>query len=369
MSKDRKEQLKEKLFKIREDAAELNEAISNQEERRRRTFANPQTAEEADGNFPTMEELVSNLIIEAKNGRKKGTKEEILSEGTLLDKLRLYYISRDLSGYFDTDENFSKEDFAKVKASIRSKEDIELVKTCSNEFNTIIEFGRRLSFQYKRFQASFGMLAVLLNKWDGYELTADNITYLFQFKFAEQLMNYIDVYKYPYNVTNKDGIDEFYSTDKVQAFLKEYNKTFNIDGVTMQLDKNKCSFVINVDENGSLYTQILKESKEALQELSDFKAYVKAAEEYITASTLQYTPISIKMSIENIKEERYTRYLVKNLSYFRSELNEKRNRGENISPEEEKKAVIPDYYECKPTPKIYRECKRGLKLLESGKAT
>ena len=325
-----------------------------------RTFANPQTAEEADGHFPTMEELAAEI--------PGGTKEEILNNGTLTDKLRLYCISRDLSGYFDTDGEFSKEDFARVKASIRTDEDMKLLSLCLNELNTLIEFGRRLSYQYKRFQAAFAMLAVLLNKWDGYEQTAKKITFLFNFKISDQITDYIDADKYPYEpiIIYKEDIDKFYSTDKVQTFLKEYGSTFNFDGATLQVDKDRCAFVVNVDGRGKLFSQILREARETRQELCDFKAYVKAAEEYAAATTLRYLPISIRMSIASAEDESYTRYLVKNLSYFCSELNEKKARGEAITPEMEKRAVIPDYCECKPTAKIYRDCKRGLKLIESG---
>lgn len=347
------------------------EQTAEERKPKRRPFANPQTAEEAEGSFPTMEELASELTIETKDGLRKGAKETILNEGTLLDKLRLYYIGRDLSGYFDTEGELSKADLTKIKASILGKEDIELLKVCSRDFNTLIEFGRRLSYQYKRYQASFAMLAILLNRWDGYEQTAKQITFLFNFKASDQLADYVDADKYPYEpiVIYKDDIDKFYSTDRVEDFLKGYGSTFNFDGATLQVDKKRCAFVVNVDGKGKLYSQILKAAREAANELCDFKAYVEAAEEYAAATTLRYLPISIRMSIADAEEERYSRYLVKNLSYFRSELNLRRERGETITPEMEKRAVIPDYYDSKPTAKIYRDCKRGFKLLESGIAT
>lgn len=368
---EREKKPKEELSKIRQDAAQMEEAIQANEERAKgRTFANPQNADEAEGRLPTMEQLTSKVLIKTKDGWRRGTKEEILREGTLLEKLRLYYSSRDLDLYFDTDGKFSKDDIAYIRDSIRSEKDVELVKLCSKEFNTLIEFGRRLSYQFKRFQASFAMLAVLLNRWDGYEQTAKKITFLFNFKLSDQLADYVDADKYPYEpiVIYKDDIDKFYSTDKVEAFLKGYGSTFYFDGATLKVDKDRCAFVVDVDGKGNLYSQITKEAKETARELCDFKAYAQAAEEYVAASTLRYTPVSIQMSIENAEEERYTRYLVKNLSFFRSELNERRERGETITPEEEKRAVIPDYDESKPTAKIYRECKRGFKLIESGNA-
>ena len=72
-------------------------------------------------------------------------------------------------------------------------------------------------------------------------------------------------------------------------------------------------------------------------------------------------PISIQQSIENAEEERYTRYLVKNLRYFRSELNQKIARGENVTPQDKQKAVIPDFYEVKPSKNVLADCKAAIK--------
>ena len=72
-------------------------------------------------------------------------------------------------------------------------------------------------------------------------------------------------------------------------------------------------------------------------------------------------PTNIQISIENAEEERYTRYLVKNLRYFRSELNQRKARGESITPEDEKRAVIPDFYEVKPSKNVLADCKTAIK--------
>lgn len=379
----RKKKIEEELSKARQQATELETALQNQEERRRlqaeaeerdklrgkRAFANPQTAEEAEGEFPSMEWLATGFITKSEGDYRTKTREEILNEGTLLEKLRLFYSSQDLDNYFDTDSKLTKEELAKIRTAIQSREDIELVKQCSKEFRTLLEFGRRLSYQFKRFQATFSILAVLLNRWDGYESTAKQLSFLFNFKLSDQLADHVDADKYPYEpiIICHEDLEKFYSTDKVEAFLEEYGKTFTFDGATLQVDKDKLGFVINVDGKGNLYSQIKETAKEATQDLKDFKAYAIAAEEYIAASTLHYMPVSIQMSIENAEEERYTRYLVRNLSFFRSELNDRKFDGETITPEEEKRAVIPDYYEIKPTAKIYRECKKGFRLIESGK--
>ena len=71
-------------------------------------------------------------------------------------------------------------------------------------------------------------------------------------------------------------------------------------------------------------------------------------------------PISTQVTIENAEEERYTRYLVRDLSFFRSELNLRRAKGKTITKERKLRAVIADYYEVKPAPDIKADCEDAL---------
>ena len=140
-----------------------------------------------------------------------------------------------------------------------------------------------------------------------------------------------------------------------------------LDGTTLKFDKKTENFYIDVEEKGGLYSQIQEAAKDATKTLSDFKAYTTVAENYIKKSTLKFMPIPIQMSIENAEEERYTRYLVKNLRYFRSELNQRKARGEAITPEDKRRAVIPDFYEVKPSKNVLADCKVVIKKMSDGR--
>ena len=397
-SEERKKKLEEQLSQIRQQGAELEAALQRQKERKefakmvaeerarqdakKRTFANAQNAEEAEGTLPSLEELANGKALPSKEqldtgevvmGTPKGwkTKSEILEDGTLIEKVRLYFSSLDLSGYFGDNGKLTKEEVAKVAASIRTKEDKELVEKCYREYSALRKYGEQLRFYFKRFQTSFAMLAVSLNKWDGYERTAKQLSDLFNFNpDGEQLTDIIDSDKYPYEppTIHKDDVERFYSPEKVEAFLYEVSKKVTFDGATLKVDKEKLSFVVDVFGRGGLYSQIKQDAQAAKDDLRDFKAFTDVVEEFIKNSTLFYMPISIQMSIENAEEERYTRYLVKNLSFFRSELNVRRENGEAITPEDEKRAVIPDFYEVTPTKEVYRSCKKYIKdLMADGK--
>ena len=382
-SEERKKKLEEQLSQIRQQGAELEAALQRQKERKefakmvaeerarqdakKRTFANAQNAEEAEGTLPSLEELANGKALPSKEQLDTG---EVVM-GTPKGWKRLYFSSLDLSGYFGDNGKLTKEEVAKVAASIRTKEDKELVEKCYREYSALRKYGEQLRFYFKRFQTSFAMLAVSLNKWDGYERTAKQLSDLFNFNpDGEQLTDIIDSDKYPYEppTIHKDDVERFYSPEKVEAFLYEVSKKVTFDGATLKVDKEKLSFVVDVFGRGGLYSQIKQDAQAAKDDLRDFKAFTDVVEEFIKNSTLFYMPISIQMSIENAEEERYTRYLVKNLSFFRSELNVRRENGEAITPEDEKRAVIPDFYEVTPTKEVYRSCKKYIKdLMADGK--
>ena len=379
ISEERKKKIEEQLSQIRQQAAKLEMAIQHNKERadfkkmvkeerdrqdaKKRTFANAQSAEEADGLLPSLEELANSGVKRFK------TREEILKNGTLEEKLRLYFSSLDLGGYFGAEGKLTKREMAKIAASIRTKEDKDLVTRCYREYNALAKYGEKLRFYFKRFQATFGILAVSLNKWDGYESIAKQLSELYNTKPDEPLEGIIDADKYPYEpaIIYKDDIERFYSANKVEAFLQGVAKKINLDGAILKVDKERLSFVVDIFWEGGLYSQIKEEADEATEDLKDFKAFTEVIEEFIKNSTLHYMPVSIQMAIENAEEERYTRYLVKNLSYFRSDLNDRRADGETVTPEQEKRAVIPDFYEVTPSEEVYKSCKVFIKELTDGK--
>lgn len=322
-------------------------------EPKERIFANPQTGGEAYTDLPSMEHLANGYNVIQPDG-KILSKEDILKSGTLLQKIRLYISNIDLSGYFEAKERLTEEELKQIRNSIRTKEDKKLVNLCVKEYNTIFEFGTRLSYFFKRFQTSYAVLAVLLNKWDSYEYTAKQLTLLYE----TMRTSFLTIWEEDDTgkPTNTETI-ELYPDTTINNFIEDLIRTNVLDGATLLFNDNTRKFYISAKEKGGLYSRIQEAAKDATKDLSDFKAYVIVAEEYIYKSTLKYMPIPIQMSIENAEQERYTRYLVKNLRYFRSELNQRKERGETVTPGEENMAVIPDFYEVKPSKNVLADCK------------
>lgn len=368
MDEKRKEEFEKKFYEdlrnIQRKAAEMDAALTAAEERKefakmveeerakqdakKRTFANPQNADEADGELPTLEQLANGGTLLRSNSEKWKTREEILEDGTLIEKLRLYFSSGDLDGYFGTKGKLTKAEIAKIAASVRTKEDRALVEECTRENRAVLRYGEKMRFAFKCFQVTYSMLAMLLNKLESYKKRAEEYTQLYN------------------SIKNHVGsvADEAFTAAVLKNVVKDSVKGAMFDGATLYFDEATTSFKVKVDGKGGLYSKIQKEAKTATEDLRIFKAYSVVIEKFITEeATLTFLPTSIQMSIENAEEERYARYLVKNLSYFRSELNRRKEEGETITPEEEKMAVIPDYYEVEPLEIMYKSCQKLIKQL------
>lgn len=363
-----------------------------------RKFANPTTSEDAELQLPPLAEQLGEVM----------TEQDIIERGTLLQKAKLYYTLLDYDGYFGSSEENPEEVKSNLIASVKSKEDLEALKQCAKEFAALQKYGQRLSYFFKRFQTSFAILARLLNLWDSYEKVAQSHTNILRRLYEDSLKEGEKLYQKGERVIDYEGgsAEDYQGGGNEQAnLLAEMNCNGYIgnvlvcsgedglwDGACLRFDYDKWVFYADVELDGGrfreediaqldegfkerarkhnqqekpLYLQIQEEATATTEALSDFKAYAVVVEDFLKGelskkSVLRYMPISIQMSIENAEEERFTRYLVKNLSFFRSEINQRRSKGETITPEEEKRAVIPDFYEVEPTAEVYEDCRDGL---------
>lgn len=308
-----------------------------------RVFAQASTGDEAEGDVATPEERAFKL-----NGK---TKEEVLESGSLLEKIRLYLCYFDDNGYADSKGKLTIEEEEQIRLSIKSKEDADKVRGYFNEYTELNRFGGQLRYYFKRYQTCFSALAKILNEWDSQDRIAQRLT--------DRARGYLDA-------PLKDGGLLVSEEDRRIAFGALLSLAYNLreDDILIQWDEKAQAFKANVYEVGGLYDKALQEAKETADALSDFKAIAVAANEFILKSELHYTPISIEIAVENVLQERYTRYLVKNLSYFRSEyLKRLREKGKGYRPtsDEKKRAIIPDFIETKPNKDFLRDARATLR--------
>lgn len=312
-----------------------------------RTFANPTTSEEAEVEAPSAEVRAEGFSFK--------TQEQILESGTLKEKIRLYICYLDEDNYLGSEKSLSDEDMKKIASSVKTAEDRKAVEHYFREYQTLKKFGVVLRHYFKRFQTSFALLAKQLYLLDKYEAEVETYNAVLASFLAipsseEEILHF------------KTEEDKRRAVKKLASnFAKEVSKS--LSGEVILLDLEQMELSLNLKE-GKILADIQKEAKEVEEDLADFKAYALVALDYWNKSKIHYLPISIEICVENAEEERYIRYLVDNLRYFRSELNNRRDRGETITPEEYLLAVIPDYYEVKPSKDVLADCKDGIKRIE-----
>lgn len=317
--------------------SKTKEAAPDQE----RIFAEASTGEEAEGKTQSAEERVLKFT-----GK---TKEEILKSGTLKEKITLFFCYDDAKNYFDNESELTREEESSIGMAFNTDEDYRLGRKCRKEYDALCRFGEQLRFYFKRFQTCYSALAKLLNKWDSY----DNMAQLFndQLKMIQSIPTA--------DSTDKGGLVFRTEAHKEAVINRLMQQFFNskLEGATIDYDTSKDRIFANVYANGGLYDMILIEANETAEAMSDFKGLAVAAHEFIEKSELHYTPISIEGAIENALTEQYTRYLVKNLRYFRSELRKKKSH----TSEDRKRALIPDFLEVKPTREFLKQGREALK--------
>ena len=305
-----------------------------------RVFAQASTGEEAEGLVPSIEERIFAL-----NGK---TREQTFESGSLIEKMRGYLCFKDDSGYLGSEAELSIKEQQQLTLSIKTKEDADKAQGYIREYENLCRFGEQLRFYFKRFQTCYSALAKILNEWDSYEATAQIQT--------KQIRAIIDM---P-TAEEANGSPHLFEDEEQRQNLinniVDQVESIQLNGAALKWDGRNNHFRVEIYKGG-LYEAALKEAKETAEAMADFKALAVAAEEFIAQSELGYTPISIEMPIQNAKEERYTRYLVKNLRYFRSEFLQKKSH----TSEDRKRALIPDYYETKPNKDLYRDAKAILK--------
>ncbi len=314
-----------------------------------RSFAKPTTSEEAEGEIPSAEARAEGFSFK--------TQEQILESGTLKEKIRLYICYLDEDNYFGSEKSLSDEDMKKISSSVKTIEDRKAVEVYFREYQTLKKFGVVLRYYFKRFQTSFAFLAKQLYLLDRYEAEVDT--------YNAVLASFLAI---PSSEAEGEILHFKTEEDKRRAIKKLASNLVkgaskSLSGEVIHLDLEQMELSLNLKE-GKILADIQKEAKEVEENLADFKAYAVVAEDYCKKSKLKYLPISIQICVENAEEERYIRYLVENLRYFRSELNDRKSRGETIAPEEYLRAFIPDYYEVKPSEDVLADCKDGIKRIE-----
>ena len=307
-----------------------------------RKIVTASTAEEADGDAPPAEVRAFQF-----NGK---TKEEVLASGTIQEKMRLYVCYSDASNYFDNNSGeLSKDEKVQIAKELLTDEGKEKAAKYMDEYRALLYIGEQARYYFKLYQVAFSFLAKLLNRLDRLEQMAGwytkEVRAIASIPTAKELK---EGEQRPHFNTEADR------KMAIEKSVTDHRKLWD-EPAFLGYHPSTMDFFIAFDKRSSIYTQIAQAAKATAEALSDFKGLAVAAEQFVAKSELKYMPISLETPIQNAKEELYTRFLVGNPKYFRSGLKATQ------TPEDRRRAVIPDYYEVKPSRETYENAKEALR--------
>lgn len=319
LSEERIKKIKERTEQLQDKAALLKEARERKKQKK-------------------MEEKIKTRIKERKAVSESTDPHDIkriIKEGTPEERAYLIIRSYDnknfgLKGILELTEKQIKA----IKDGIKTEEEYDLFNSYIRLYFDLREYKSELYKFVKLYQVGIGLLAKVVTQWDGYNKMAETLTALLV-----------------------DGRSE----EEIQNKLSSLSPVINNEFVKYKYDPEKKAIVADIFFKGGLYEKIKKEQHTAEEFLRMAKACIVVIEEYISVSDFfLVVPMSMEMSIDNVKNETYSRYLISKEHHL-SEINYRRiDKGEPVSPEEELLAVVPDYYEVKPDEEFYEICKNGL---------
>lgn len=317
-----------------------------------RFFFVPDNSEDTEPDLPPLELLAQGYnLIKPRRGYRYKTKEEILEDGTIYEKMRLLVADMDLGEYLDEKEDrLTEGEIDKLYSVLLSREKETLSRNLYKEFAILKEHGDKQQHFHRRFQTSFAILAVLLNRLEEYTHTQAQLNLFYDLLGTETSIT---------EAGEKEAA-KWVSTIPEETRREIIDTLINsniLHGAKLTFNEYKSRVLLDVSGRRGLTAQIQEAAASVNQTISHFKAFAVAAEEFIQQSKLYYIPTSVLLSIETMKEERFTRYLVKDLRYFRSDLNERIRNGDTITKEREESAIIPDLCESPFSTVMYKGCK------------
>lgn len=281
--------------------------------------------------------------------------EEIIANGTPYDKacaILSHYDTKHLWGA----ASLTDEQLQQIRNSLRTPEDIAAYMEYLKVYDKLRKYQKNLAYTFKMFQLEASLLQNLLTKWDNYEQQANLLSILYG--SLKCTGGHSDM---AYSLTGRTEDMKELDTTNPEALLQEINNLNDNKGDVRYIAVGD-DVKADIDFEGGLYSQIHKQATSTAKKLSWVKGYIEVVMGYILDNGfLGLMPNAMEMTIDNVQDERFIRSLTKEQGYFRSTLNAKKiDRGEPVTPEEEHKAVYPDYYEVEADKEVVEDCKLQL---------
>ena len=344
---DRKK-LEEMVSEIREKAVEVDRALKSA---KRRKKSEQTTPTDNDKNLPDPKE----------------TYERIISKGKPLERAILYVHNFDLKNYLGRGI-LTEEQRKRLRETFKTEKQEAVLREVGNIYDGLFEYSRFYLLTTRKMWESIAWeLVTLCQKWEEADLLAETLTKI----YYTQILPFVTKMEC---YTGESPYSE-------EAFKKYFSEVWNIDrkqGITPRVEQSGTDeegrplfkIVADVDGKKGLYSRIIKKREEAETILNILRGAVEPFSNYLltqiplkTGGTLfPYTTILPNMaesildypdSIPAMTEPRMEKY-------FAFQLRQRREKGETITPEEEKRAVIPDYNQAEEVESFMFAGKRNL---------
>lgn len=284
--------------------------------------------------------------------RKPRPVEDIIANGTPEEKAILVVADEDAKE--NGERTLTDKQAKEVRGTFDNDEDATVFYGYLNTYHSLQAYQLRLSYVCKVYQIAMAQLASLLNKWEHYDRDADFLSILYG-SVVGTGGNSGMTFNFEGDRNNMKDADDY----TPQQILDEYNKTVGNNEVVFRGDG--ADVVADIDIDGGLYSHIKEQAEETEAELTIVKSYIEAVEDFVEQNGFAILmPSSMQLTIANMKEERYAHSLVKNSSYFRSNMNKIIANGATPSEAMRHKAVIPDYNEVEADSSTKKYCAAGL---------
>lgn len=326
------EKIKQQLNDIRKTAVDLDNALRDKERAKR--FAK----------------------IRAKHQRKKdkikedpnSAYEKIIAKGTALEKALL-----ELEDFYRSRKLLTEDQQKRLRASIRTKRQefvLQEIGTLSDGFMNYYKF--YLLMTQKLWEADANYLGLLCQQWDMADHQAKTLTDIF--------------YSKSYHAESDE--------DTQEALLKlatEYWYTPDTMPKVVKSDEDdRYRIIADVDGDGGLYSKIKQSKAVATSSLRLLRGAVEVLSDFAFTELslisggciLPYMTVIPPMVMNALDEPDKISYnkVAGSKKYFAYNLRKRKEQGEQITPEDEKRAVIPDYNQVHEEEPQTRVAKREL---------
>lgn len=328
-----RDKLESMMAQVRETAVEANRAIKASKKRKEAEAA---SRSEAEPETPTQ-------------AGKQWYYDEVIEKGTALERAQLAIKhSNSKQGYSMTGQLLTDEQEELLKKKIsKSPKAKKLTTELQNLVACIMTYAKTLQSLRKQWQHSAAVIATLCEEWRGYEHQAELLTLL---------------------VAEWKERKEPLSDEEIKKRLKGYDSS----RVKFKYLPEEAKIVADIDGRKGLYHLIKEEQRVAIYSLRTLRSAIELFSDF-AYSTLYlkdggevFILNILPQIVENMMEyPDSTPFQMedRNLQYFAFPLRRLREegKGDTITPEMEKKAVIPDYNQVEELPEVTRNLKLIMK--------